>query len=735
MRHSWIAVPLLALFACNAAPPVNPQPTENEVETQGGRLARPTQVAASCVLTDRIGVTWKDNSRRERGYRIERLVMGAWEIAQDNLPANTTSATLTNLPIGEEQTLRVLTLGANEASRPSEQVMVTCAVVAPAPRFNMEYPVGTKGLYNVKSYGAKGDGLTDDTAAIMAAFKAIDDFPFSRPNADNSMVYLPDGTYLVSDTIFFRQYRTLQGQSEDKTIIKLRDNAPGFGADALSSKAVIRTIFSNNESFANYIRNLTVDTGNGNPKATGILYNTHNTGLLERVTIRSPEGGAVGLDLSETEFGPGMIKDVTIDGFDYAIRTRPEPSHATLANIRLLNQRVMGIENRFPMTIQGLTSVNSVPAVVNDGGFAQLALVDARLSGGGSDVVAIQNTGSLYLSKIETSGYKAALQNQGVVIAGSSINEFVDGEQPSKASGLSGHLPIPRAVPPEEPRPPVSQWVTPVDGSGDDTAAVQQAMDSGAEVVFLPYDSNYTLTDTIIVRGNVKHVIGMIRGGFVGSISDFTSKPMIRVQGNGRTPVTFEWTGTGTFPNSNHISLEMASNEDLYLKGHAAGLYGIVRNAPGARGRLFMDEFTGGALRFSDGLLAQVRQLNTENNPFDPNNPRPIQTYVENNGANLVVLGWKTEAPAIHGVTRGGGQTSVLGGFFRDFYSETVFSPLKSIPYFETIDASFSGTYLNYANACGNSRELHAIETQAGVRKEVRLDACSHAVSLYSTTP
>jgi Pectate lyase superfamily protein len=732
MKHWWIAVLLPAFVACNVAPQINPDPTE--LDTQSGKPARPTQAAASCVPPNRVNLTWKDNSKIERGYRVERLVKDAWVTAQDNLPPNTTSATLTDATTGEEQTLRVLALGKTENSRPSQPAKATCSMALPTPRFNIEYPAGTKGLYNVKDYGAKGDGVTDDTAAIVAAFKAIDDVPFSRPNADNSIVYLPDGTYLVSDTIFFRQYRVLQGQSEDRTIIKLKDNSPGYGADASSNKAVIRTLYSNNESFANYIRNLSVDTGKGNPKATGISYNTHNTGMLERVTIRAGEGGAVGLDLSETEFGPGMIKDVTIEGFDYGIRAPGQPSHATLANISLMNQRVMGIENHFPMSIQGLTSVNSVPAVVNEGGFSQLVLVDAQLSGGSPDVAAIQNTGSLYLSRIETSGYKAALQNQGATVSGSSIGEFVEGEKPSLAGGLSGHLQIPRATPPEEPLPPVSQWAIPVDGPGDDTAAVQQAMDSGAEVVFLPYDSGYNLTDTVIVRGNVKHVIGMGRGGFGGSISNFATKPMIRVQGNGRTPVTFEWTGTNTYPDSNHISLEMASNEDLYLKGYAPYQYGLVTNAPGARGRLFMDEYTS-SLRLSDGLLAQVRQLNTENNPFEPANPRPIPTYVENAGAKLVVLGWKTEAPSVQAATRAGGQTSVLGGFFRDFFNETIFPPLKAIPYFETNDASFSGTYMSYANVCGNSRELHAVETQAGVRKEVRLNACTHLVSLYSTAP
>jgi Pectate lyase superfamily protein/Fibronectin type III domain len=732
VKNLWVIVFLLGLVACNGMN--TPELDPSEVDLYGRQPARPTKLSAQCSSPDWIHLNWIDNSKIESGYRIEKRVTNQWVIALDNLPPNTTSATLTNLAAGETHTLRVLALNDKGNSKPSTEVSVGCPVIPAAPRFNVEYPTGTRGLYNVKDYGAKGDGVTDDTAAIMATFKAIDDIPFSRPNADNSMVYLPNGTYLVSDTIFFRQYRALQGQSQDQTIVRLKDNAPGYGADAASSKAVIRTLYSNNESFANYIRNLSVDIGSGNPKAIGISYNTHNTGVLERVSIRASQGGTVGLDLSETEFGPGMIKDVTIDGFDYAIRTRPEPSHATLVNIVLLNQRKMGIENLFPMTIHGLTSVNSVPAVVNQGGFAQLVLVDARLSGGNSSLAAIQNTGSLYLSKIETAGYKTALQNQGNFVPGSNLTEFVEGEQHNVASAAGGHLEIARAQPPEEPLPSPSQWAIPSDAANDDTVAVQQAIDSGAEVVFLPYNNDYTLTDTIIVRGNIKHIIGMGRSGFNGSINIFKSKPMIRVQGNGRTPLTLAWMGTGTYPESNHIGLEMASNEDVYLKGFTASPNGIATNAVGARGRLFMDEYTS-LLRLSGSQTVQVRQLNTENNPFDPQNPRSIPTYVENTGANLVVMGWKTEAPSIQALTKAGGKTSVLGGFFRDFFSETVFPPIKTIPYFETTDGSLSATYFNYANACGNTRDLHGVETRLGVRTELRLNTCSHSISLYRTTP
>src|SRR5213078_3627417 len=48
---------------------------------------------------------------------------------------------------------------------------------------------------NVKNFGAKGDGVTDDTAAIRKAFEAVRMTP-------NATIYFPRGTYLVTESMY-----------------------------------------------------------------------------------------------------------------------------------------------------------------------------------------------------------------------------------------------------------------------------------------------------------------------------------------------------------------------------------------------------------------------------------------------------------------------------------------------------------------------------------------------------
>ncbi len=115
---------------------------------------------------------------------------------------------------------------------------------APIDAENIIYPPNA-GVLNVRDakYGAKGDGKTDDTAAIQ---KALTEGLYSH-----HIIYVPNGVYLVSNTLKWqnpanagnnvggwRPFLQLQGQSRAGTVFRLKDKAPGFGDDS-APKAVI----------------------------------------------------------------------------------------------------------------------------------------------------------------------------------------------------------------------------------------------------------------------------------------------------------------------------------------------------------------------------------------------------------------------------------------------------------------------------------------------------------------
>ncbi|HEX3472443.1 MAG TPA: glycosyl hydrolase family 28-related protein [Silvibacterium sp.] len=64
--------------------------------------------------------------------------------------------------------------------------------------------IGTGSVINIKNYGAKGDGATDDTAAFQRAFDAA-------AKAGGGTVYAPPGRYLFRGTLIVPQGVTLRG--------------------------------------------------------------------------------------------------------------------------------------------------------------------------------------------------------------------------------------------------------------------------------------------------------------------------------------------------------------------------------------------------------------------------------------------------------------------------------------------------------------------------------------------
>ncbi len=70
----------------------------------------------------------------------------------------------------------------------------------------------SKGLFNVKDYGAVGDVTTNDTGAIIAALEA------AYKNGGGT-VYFPRGQYRVISTLAIPRNVTIEGESQDNTMI------------------------------------------------------------------------------------------------------------------------------------------------------------------------------------------------------------------------------------------------------------------------------------------------------------------------------------------------------------------------------------------------------------------------------------------------------------------------------------------------------------------------------------
>ena len=75
-----------------------------------------------------------------------------------------------------------------------------------------------KDWVNLKTLGAKGDGLTDDTKAIQAA---VDQYPY---------IYVPQGSYRISETIKLKPSTVLIGLHPLATNFTLIENSPAFGS-------------------------------------------------------------------------------------------------------------------------------------------------------------------------------------------------------------------------------------------------------------------------------------------------------------------------------------------------------------------------------------------------------------------------------------------------------------------------------------------------------------------------
>lgn len=81
---------------------------------------------------------------------------------------------------------------------------------------------------SVRDFGATGDGVTDDTAAIQRAIDQIWPFGYSGTQGIRRRLHVPGGTYLISQTLVLPSYCYIMGDGPDSSVIKQTGIGPAI---------------------------------------------------------------------------------------------------------------------------------------------------------------------------------------------------------------------------------------------------------------------------------------------------------------------------------------------------------------------------------------------------------------------------------------------------------------------------------------------------------------------------
>jgi len=561
------------------------------------------------------------------------------------------------------------------------------------------YPADS-GALNVRDFDAKGNGHDDDTAALLAAIAAAgtDTGAFFWRTR---IVYLPAGTYLVSRPLVkryaggrFGSGMVLVGKSTSGTVIKLADHAPGF-ADPDAPRGVIMSTAKlldgtptsggkdythkgeGNDAYENFVEDLTIEVGAGNPGAIGIDDLTNNIGAIRNVRVTAPRGsGAIGISLQRKWPGPTLLQHLQVQGFDVGIAVANTEYGVTLDHVNLTGQRI-GLSNAGNSVAATDLTVNAEgTAIANTAPGGLVTLAHSLLQRGGEGADAFANRGVVVAQGVSLEGFTppdgAATPLVGVL-------------QRTHWQPHQARLDLPLVDPPSERADPVDAWVNPVKGMHasdkpqDITVALRRAMASGASTIYLPY-GRYTISDGIAIPPTVRRIVGMNASITVRPERnpDFArDSGMFRVDQPG-PPLRIERLAFDMTDLGDQLAVQVTARRDVMLRDIVtAGTSLLDRGVNG--GRVFIEDVCCGAMKIAGPNPVYARQLDTEGG----------DTRIINDGAPLTILGLKTEGDCTVLDNRNGARSTILGGLVYIVHDADA-----TIPAFRNANSSLQATFV-----------------------------------------
>jgi hypothetical protein len=576
---------------------------------------------------------------------------------------------------------------------------------------------GDAGVLNVKDFGAKGDRVTDDTAAINKAIAASSPTPNTGDFwGQAKIVYFPAGTYIISAPLIKKDGAgnptygmVLIGESETTTTLKLASGAAGFGdpahplgmihpnSDAAAGWAPLPG--DGNAAYQNTIQDLTIDIGTGNSGAIGIDYLASNLGAIRNVTVQAPSGsdGVTGIQMTRQDIGPALLENVTVVGFPVGLDVANLQYSLTLDHVALNNQTVAGLRNaQNQIAVNALTAITAAPAIVNTSPDGQIVLAGSvlhRASGYTGKLISNQGT-IVFRNDNAIDGYQS--------FAGSDLpNNNVSGvlSMDGFVNGASGSFDTQTAIvdPPPAINDPLDKWASiatygarssaeftdtndHVPSVIDAAPGIQAAMNSGASTVYFPHGVYYIGT-SITIPATVQRIVGLDSSLHPTPNEAWRSLGMFRILQDAGTPLVIEQLRFDNSYDGTQLALEFSGSRTLVVRDTMfPGTLAVNRAATG--GSLFMEDVSaaGSNITLAGDATFEARQFNFEN----------CGTCAYLNGVPAVVIGFKEEGNTTEIAATNGAKVDVLGGLAYLVWNNTdPATPLFRADSTSTLRASF----------------------------------------------
>ena len=396
-------------------------------------------------------------------------------------------------------------------------------------------------------FSVRGDGIADDSAAIQAAIDKV------QETTGEGILFIPEGRYRVTRTIFVWQGVRLIGYGEKRPVFVLADQTPGFQqgigymfffaggrpnqrpAGAAAPGRGFRpqpqpwTVPPNQPvgdagagTFYSAMSNIDFEIGSGNAAAIGIRFHVAQHGYLAHMDFQIGSGLAALNDIGNE------AEDLHFHGGRYGIFTRKtSPAwQFTLIDSTFDGQREAAIrENEAGLTLVHDEFRNVPTAISIDPHYSdQLWVKDARFENISGPAILIGNENSRLtqinledilcrqvpvFARFRESGrelagageiYQVKVLSHGLTLSAlGAIGE-------TKTSYVAAPL---TTLPPSTPNairglPPIATWVNlrslgaKGDGKTDETALIQKAI-AEHPVLYIP-SGRYVVSDTLRLR-------------------------------------------------------------------------------------------------------------------------------------------------------------------------------------------------------------------------------------------